>query len=40
VAVNVLVWVLRDDWASRLAALVVTVLAAPVVATLLRPRRR
>jgi len=34
-AVNVLVWVLSADWALRLAALVVSVLAAPVLATLL-----
>jgi Flp pilus assembly protein TadB len=38
-ALNVLVWFLRPDWASRLAALVVSVLAAPVLATLLVPRR-
>jgi hypothetical protein len=35
IAVNVLVWVLSPDWALRLAALVVSVLAAPVLATLL-----
>ncbi len=40
VALNVLVWVLRPDWAARLAALVVSVLAAPVLVTLLVPRRR
>ena len=40
VALNVLVWVLRPDWAARLAALVVSVLAAPVLVTLLAPRRR
>jgi Flp pilus assembly protein TadB len=40
VAVNILVWFLTDDWAGRLAALVVTVLAAPVLATLLLGRRR
>jgi Flp pilus assembly protein TadB len=40
VTVNVLVWVLREDWASRLAALVVSVLAAPVLATLVLHRRR
>jgi Flp pilus assembly protein TadB len=39
-ALNVLVWFLRPDWASRLAVLVVSVLAAPVLATLLIPRRR
>jgi Flp pilus assembly protein TadB len=38
-AVNVLVWVLSADWALRLAALVVSVLAAPVLATLLRSGR-
>ena len=40
VALNVLVWVVRPDWAARLAALVVSVLAAPVLVTLLVPRRR
>ncbi|MEP7088596.1 MAG: hypothetical protein ABI776_00705 [Nocardioidaceae bacterium] len=40
VALNVLVWVLAPGWDSRLAALVVTLLAAPVLATLLVPRRR
>jgi hypothetical protein len=40
VALNVLVWFLTPDWAARLAALVVSVLAAPVLATLLMPRRR
>jgi hypothetical protein len=40
VALNVLVWVLRPDWESRLGALVVSVLAAPVLATLLFPRHR
>jgi Flp pilus assembly protein TadB len=39
VALNVLVWVVTPDWASRLAALVVSVLAAPVLVTLLVPRR-
>jgi Flp pilus assembly protein TadB len=39
VALNVVVWLLRPDWASRLAALVVTLLAAPVLASLM-PRRR
>jgi len=38
-AVNVLVWVVRPDWEARLAALVVSILAAPVLATLLLPRR-
>lgn len=40
VALNILVWLVRPDWAARLAALVVTVLAAPVLATLVLPRRR
>jgi Flp pilus assembly protein TadB len=40
VAVNVLVWVVRPDWPSRFAALVVSILAAPVLVTLLVPRRR
>jgi hypothetical protein len=36
---NVAVWVLRPDWESRLAAALVTVLVAPVLATLLFDRR-
>ena len=40
VALNVLVWVVRPDWAARFAAMVVSVLAAPVLVTLLVPRRR
>jgi hypothetical protein len=40
VAMNVLVWVVRPDWEARLAALIVSVLAAPVLVTLLLPRRR
>jgi Flp pilus assembly protein TadB len=40
VALNVLVWILSSDWASRLAAVVVSLLAAPVLVTLLVPRRR
>jgi Flp pilus assembly protein TadB len=40
VALNVLVWVVSSDWAARLAAFVVSVLAAPVLVTLLVPRRR
>jgi hypothetical protein len=40
VALNALVWVVRPDWPARLAALVVTVLTAPVLAALLVPRRR
>lgn len=39
-ALNVLVWIVRPDWEARLAALIVSVLAAPVLATLLLPRRR
>jgi Flp pilus assembly protein TadB len=38
-AVNVLVWVVRPDWAARLAVLIVSILAAPVLATLLFRRR-
>lgn len=37
--VNLVVWVVRPDWEARLAALVVSILAAPVLATLLFPRR-
>jgi Flp pilus assembly protein TadB len=37
---NVVVWALRPDWPARLAAVVVTVLAAPVLSVLLIPRRR
>ena len=40
VVVNVVVWVVRPDWRSRLGAFVVTVLVAPVLAALLPPRRR
>ena len=39
VLANVVVWVVRPDWPSRFAALVVSVLAAPVLVTLLVPRR-
>ena len=38
VAVNVLVWAVRPDWPTRLGALIVSVLAAPVLATMLIPR--
>ncbi len=38
VALNVLVWVRWPDWAPRAAALVVSVLVAPVLAALLLPR--
>jgi hypothetical protein len=40
VALNVLVWWVRPDWAARLAVLVVSALVAPVLVTLLVPRRR
>jgi Flp pilus assembly protein TadB len=40
VVLNVVVWVVRPDWRSRLAALVVSVLATPVLVTLVVPRRR
>ena len=40
VALNVLVWVVRPDWGARLGVLVVSVLAFPVLATLLIPTRR
>jgi Flp pilus assembly protein TadB len=39
VALNILVWVVTPDWAARLAALVVGTLVAPVLVTLLVPRR-
>jgi hypothetical protein len=39
-AANVLVWVVRPEWAVRLAGVVVSLLAAPVLVTLLVPRRR
>jgi hypothetical protein len=40
VALNVLLWVVAAGWAPRLAGLIVSVLAAPVLVTLLVPRRR
>ncbi|MGZ4473576.1 MAG: hypothetical protein ACXVXM_16560 [Nocardioidaceae bacterium] len=40
VAVNVLAWFLRPDWAARLGVLVVSLLAAPVLVAVLVPRRR
>jgi hypothetical protein len=40
VAANMLVWVVRPDWPARVAALIVTILAAPVLVTLVLPRRR
>ena len=39
VALNVLAWVITPDAAIRLGVLVVSVLAAPVLVTLLVPRR-
>ena len=39
VCLNILVWVVRPDWAARLGALVVTVLAFPVLRLLLFSRR-
>ena len=39
VCLNILVWVVRPDWAARLGALVVTVLAFPVLRLLLFDRR-
>lgn len=39
VCLNLLVWVVRPDWQARLGALVVTVLAFPVLRLLLLPRR-
>ncbi len=35
VCLNILVWVVRPDWAARLAALVIAVLAFPVLRLLL-----
>jgi hypothetical protein len=40
VVLNVVVWVVRPDWRSRLGALVVSVLVAPVLVAVLVPRRR
>jgi hypothetical protein len=34
-AINVLVWIFSDDWALRAAALVVSLLVAPVLPVLL-----
>jgi Flp pilus assembly protein TadB len=39
VLLNLLVWVVRPDWPARLGALVVTVLAFPVLRLLLFSRR-
>jgi hypothetical protein len=39
VAVNLLVWLARPDWEARLAALVLSILVAPVLAGLLLRRR-
>lgn len=38
VAANVVVWVLRPDWGARLGVLVVSLLVAPVLVALSRPR--
>lgn len=38
-AVNLVVWISRPDWASRVGALLVSLLAAPVVHILLHQRR-
>ena len=40
VVVNVVVWVVRPDWRSRLGAFVVTLLVAPVLVGVLLPRGR
>ncbi|MGA8209301.1 MAG: hypothetical protein WB798_04020, partial [Nocardioidaceae bacterium] len=40
VVLDALVWVVRPDWPARLGAVVVSVLALPVLVTLLVPRRR
>jgi hypothetical protein len=37
-AANLLVWLVRPDWAARLGALVLTVLVAPVLLVLVRRR--
>ncbi len=39
VAVQVLVWAVRPDWPARLGALVLTILVAPLLASLLIRRR-
>ena len=39
VCLNILVWVVRPDWAARLGALVVTVLAFPVLRLFFVSRR-
>jgi hypothetical protein len=36
-AVNLLTWIVRPDWAARLGVLIVSILVAPVLATLLFP---
>jgi hypothetical protein len=38
-AFNIVVWISRDDWGSRVGALVVSILVAPVVHVLLHQRR-
>lgn len=39
ICLNILVWVVRPDWAARFGALVLTVLAFPVLRLLLFSRR-
>jgi hypothetical protein len=39
ICLNILVWVVRPDWAARFGASVVTVLAFPVLRLLLFSRR-
>jgi hypothetical protein len=39
VAANLLLWVVREDWAARVLAVMVSLLAAPVVHTMLFRRR-
>ena len=38
-ALNVVVWFVRDDWAARILAVMVSLLVAPVVHTMLFRRR-
>jgi hypothetical protein len=38
-ALNVVVWIVRDDGAARVLAVMVSLLVAPVVHTMLHPRR-
>lgn len=37
--VNILVWVVRPDWAARLGVLILSIFAAPVLATMFFRRR-